>query len=425
MLNTIRDILWGPFTILIIFFVGLFLTFKCKFIQFNSIPYIIIGEIFKKPTTQTTHSPFNAFCIALGGTLGVGNLAGVAVAITLGGSGSIFWMLFMSFFGMVIKYSEIFLCAVYRKFHNNIPFSSAMTYIRYGAKLPFLSKLYAVFALLTGLTMGSMVQSNAVSSAFSEFPPFSIGIILAFICSLIIFGGLNRIAKFSTAIVPLMAIFYIIFACATLFIQRDRILFAINDILRNAFQTSSVSSGFLGFITSTAISQGFSRGIFSNEAGLGTSTLAHGNYPGFNPSYEGMIGILEVFLDTFVFCFLTALVILTSDTFLYNQSLVGTAFTVSAFADTFGSFAIFFLRAIILLLSITSIIGWGYYSEICLKFLNAPTSIFNVYKQILVLMIFLGSILEVTSVYHLSDIINVFMVFINLTAIVVLSNKIK
>ena len=326
----IRYALWGPFTVLFVLGTGAYLTWQSRFVQLWCLPRLMqMGS-----TTQKSGglSPWQALCTSLGGTLGVGNLAGVAIAITLGGPGAVFYMLLAAFFGMATKYAELLLAVRYQ-ISDGQPLGGPMVYLSRGAGLPKLARLFAVCCILSALGTGAAAQGGAITEALAPIlpiPPLLIGFVTALLLLPILYGGGQRIARASSVIVPVMTVLYLAGGLAVLFLHRAQIPAAFGAILAGAAQPLAAGGGLLGLLSARTIADGFSKGVFSNEAGMGSAPIAHGCTEGAKPCEEGILGAVEVFLDTAVVCLTTALVILVTGA--HEVGVGGIAMTAFAFS---------------------------------------------------------------------------------------------
>lgn len=420
---TLHQALWGPFTILFMLITGIYLSFLSGFVQFWGIPRLF-QQLKVKNASGESFSPLGALMTSLGSTLGVGSLTGVAAAIYYGGAGSVFWMLLAAFFGMATKYSEILLAVRFRKRQDGSFLGGPMVYLKNVVGNHFLSVVFCIFCVLSTLGMGSMAQSNAIAASIHAIYPVPLwlcGIIVALIVAPVIWGGAKRIAKVSTVIVPFMSCFYILGAGILLYYYRSNILPSLALIVTEAFSGRAAGGGILGFLLSAAVRQGFSKGIFSNEAGLGTAPIAHGSSTCESACGEGLLGAFEVFIDTFVVCLLTALAILVAHTGDRN----GLAAVIAAFQPVFGGFTSLFIGICIAFLAISSIVGCSFYGAACIRFLSNNKMLLKLYRAAQIVCVILGAAMTLDTVFVLSDIANALMAFPNLIALWYLSGFVK
>lgn len=461
--DKVNSFVWGKVGLILLISTGILLTVLTKVFQVSHIGHWwknTIGSIFKKDVIGHSKdgrsiSPFQALCTALAATVGTGNIAGVAAAICAGGAGAVFWMWIAAFFGMMTNFSENVLGIFYRRRNQNGEWSGgAMYYLRdgLGAKKgcgwigKILAVLFSLFAILASFGIGSMGQVNKIvlniKSAFEirtledtkVFGSVSlyaviIGLALVALASLIILGGLRRIAAFAEKVIPFMVVAYVLGALVIIGKNYSRILPAFGAIFKNAFTPIAAIGGVSGYMLKTVIdktmTQGFKRGVFSNEAGLGSSVMVHSNSNVKEPVKQGMWGIFEVFADTIVVCTITALVVLTSG--VYNLStgvaagedatLVASAFN-SVFS--FGNIGERFVAIAMLLFAFTTVIGWSHYGTKAWEYLFGTKSTV-VFKVIHIATIMLGAIMTSSLAWDISDTFNGLMMMPNLVGVVALS----
>lgn len=449
------NILWGIPMILIILGAGILLTVRSKVLQVckfkTSVKATIVPtvkSIFKKDKApkkngEKSVSQFEAFSAAISGTVGTGNIVGVAGALISGGPGAIFWMWVSAFFGMMTNYSENVLGLYFRKKDKDGNFSGGpMYYIEKGLGLKPLAKFFAFCCTLAAIGM-SMVQVNSISGTIQNVAPgndtvvaWIVGIAVAVIVALIVIGGIQRIGKVASAIVPFMALFFIAVALIIICINITAVPAAFAVIFKNAFSLKSFSGGLFGYTLMAAMRYGFARGIFSNEAGLGSSVIAHSASETREPVKQGMWGIFEVFLDTFVICTLTALTLVTTGikSGIYDfTDIAGNAGTLtkaevssSAFSSNLGVFGTIAFSIILPLFAFTTILAWSYYGKKSAEYLfPKKTNVAgNVFSVIFVLLIVVGAITASDFVWGLDDMFNALMAIPNLIGVVGLSGTV-
>lgn len=413
---------------------GILLTFCVRFLQVRKFTYSMshtivptIKEIFKKSKKKKPGeiSQFEAFSTAVAGTVGTGNIVGVATAIATGGPGAVFWMWFSAFFGMVTNYAENILGIYYREKNERGEYrGGAMYYITHGMGLKWLAILFALFCVLASIGF-NLAQSNSISTTITEscgVPTWVVGIILAVIAGLVIIGGIQRISKMTSLVVPFMAVLFILLAIIIVCMNITNVPSAFGQIFKSAFNFRSVGGGILGYGIVRAMRYGVARGIFSNEAGLGSSVIAHSTANVKEPVHQGLWGVFEVFLDTFVICTLTALALLTTNAFGVGKEGAGIA--LYAFESNLGLFGKICFSIILPLFAFTTLISWSFYGEKSIEYLFGKKGVY-VYKFIYVLLIIVGCIVGVQIVWTLSDIFNVLMAIPNLIALIYLSKTIK
>lgn len=422
MLKRICDIIWGPATPVIFAGVGLYFIIKLRFFSGRCLKYIFKNTILsiKGDKNGGSLNSFSAMATALGGTIGVGNTVGVASAVISGGAGAVFWMIAASFFGMAIKYAEIFLAVKYKTKNSG----GAVYYIKNGLKKPFWAFTFAVVCLIASFGMGNMAQSNAVSEYMSRsfnLSPYISGAFCAVITLYMICGGITRIGKVSAVTVPLMAILYIALGSGIIIMNFSRIPWAIGEIFRRAFDFSSVGGGLIGFFASGAVRYGFSRGMFSNEAGMGSSPTAHAASGENIPQKQAVWGVFEVFADTVAVCGITAIALVTSG--IENQNPAGLVYDI--FTSAYGAFGGIFLSISIVFFALASIFCWYIYGQAALDFISKNRPLTYFYRFMFSAAVFMGAVAGIDAVWNLSDIANGIMAFINLTAITLLSREVK
>ncbi len=422
LLKNISDIIWGPATPLIFALVGIYFIIKLRIFSLKMIKYTFKNTLgtLGKGQKQDGINSFAAMATALGGTIGVGNTVGVASAIISGGAGAVMWMIIASFFGMAIKYAEIFLAV---KFKNREG-GGAMYYIQKGLKNPFLASVFCIVCVIASFGMGNMAQSNAVAQYMGRsfsVPGYICGIFCAVITFYMICGGIGRIGKVSAVCVPLMAGIYILLGTGIIILNYKSIPSALNEILRDAFDFSAVSGGITGFLTSAAVRYGFSRGMFSNEAGMGSSPTAHAASSENIPQKQAVWGIFEVFADTVAVCGITALAIVTSG--IENKNPAGLVYDV--FTGAYGTFGGIFLSISIVFFALASIFCWYIYGQAALDYLCKGRTLTFFYRVIFSTAVFMGAVTSLDAVWNISDISNGIMAFINLFAIMMLSPHVK
>ncbi len=428
--------MWN-FMVPILFFVGLWLTYKTGFIQFRRLgegmKLIFAGFMGKKIGKKKRDgdvSPFAALSTALAATVGNGNIGGVATALFTGGPGAIFWMWMCGFVGMATKYSEALLGVKYReKYEDGTIAGGPMYYIKNGVKIKWLAKILApafavcgAFAALFGT--GNMMQANQMALAFESelgVPKYIVGIIIAFAVGLVIIGGIKRNGAVAERLVPIMIIIYFIFGFIVIFAHITEIPGVFLLIFKQAFSPTAAAGGFMGAGVKMAIQHGFRRGLLTNEAGLGSAPIAHAAAQTPSPVHQGLIGVGEVFIDTIVVCTITALINLSTG--MWQSGLDGTAMTAASFSKSVpivGGLVVAFSS---LLFGYSTLIGWYYYGEQCMKFLFGVKVTYP-YRVIFVGLIFTGSVISLKLAFYIGDIANALMAFPNLVGLALMSGTV-
>ncbi len=443
--SIVQDFVWGPVMLVLLVGVGVYYTLRLKLFQLTKISLWVrntFGRLFTKQTAgKGAITPFQALTTALAATVGTGNMVGVATAIVSGGPGAIFWMWVSAFFGMMTKYSEIVLSVHFRKRNAQKEWvGGPMYYISHGlgSKFNWLAVLFAAFGALAAFGIGNMTQINSIvtsmetmmlqlgvlSSAAPDgsFSPFKLGagIVLAILVGLVVLGGLKRIGLVTEKLVPFMSVVYILGALGLLVVNYRQIGPAFASIFQGAFQFRSAAGGILGYTIASAMRFGIARGVFSNEAGLGSAPIAHASADTDSPVKQGMWGIFEVCIDTLVICTLTALVILTSGMFTGADGLTGSALTISAYNSHYGVFGTIFITVAITLFAFSTVLGWSLYGVRCFEYLTKGKGL-TAYKILFTLCVILASIMKLGFVWDISDTLNGLMAIPNLIALFALS----
>ncbi|MGN1332166.1 MAG: alanine/glycine:cation symporter family protein [Lachnospiraceae bacterium] len=419
--DEVNGFLWDYALLFLLTGTGIFYTVCLKFVQirkFGAGMKLLFGN-FSLHGSHDGHglSSFQALTTAIAAQVGTGNIAGAATAIAAGGPGAIFWMWVSAFFGMATIYAEAVMAQVTRKVENGIVSGGPIYYIRYifkGKFGKFLSAFFSVAIILALGFMGNMVQSNSIGSSFQGafgVNPLFMGIIIAIVAGIIFLGGIKRIARFTEKIVPIMAFLYIIGCIVILCMNPAGLVQAIKDIFVGAFAPQAIGGGLLGVTVQKAMRFGVARGLFSNEAGMGSTPHAHAAAEVDHPCDQGVIAMIGVFIDTFIILTLTALVIVSSG--LYADGQTGAALAQSAFNASFGSFGNIFIAVCMLFFAFTTIVGWYYFGEVNVRALFGDRLV-KVYAVIVVICVVIGSTLRVDLVWNMSDMFNGLMVLPNL-----------
>ena len=429
-----NDYLWNVILIVLLCGTGIFFTIRLKFIQvrkFGEGCRLVFGHFSMKGKKggKGEMTPFQSLATAIAAQVGTGNIVGSSGAILTGGPGAIFWMWLSAFFGMATIYAEATLAQKYKTVVDGEVTGGPIYYIRAAFKGKFGRVLAAVFAVLIILAlgfMGNMVQSNSIGAAFSEvfqarnidIPPIIIGIILAVIAAFIFIGGTSRLASVVEKMVPFMAGFYIVGSLALILMNITQLPEAIRMIFVGAFSPRAVLGAGAGIAVREAIRYGVARGLFSNEAGMGSTPHAHARATAKNPHEQGLTAMISVFIDTFIILNLTVFSILTSG--VLGSGKEGTALTQAAFTSDFGSFGDIFVAICLLFFAFSTILGWHFFGEINAKYLFGRKGA-KVYSLLVIVFIIVGSTLKVNLVWSLADFFNGLMVIPNALALLALS----
>ena len=438
--NVVNNFIWGVPAMICIVGVGFLLSIRTGFLQIRKFPYamkVTIGRMLKKrEASDGALTPFQAVCTALAATVGTGNIAGVAGAIAIGGPGAVFWMWISALLGMCTKFSEVTLAVHFReKNAEGDLVGGPMYYIKNGLKKQWhwLAYLFAAFGVLTVFGTGNATQVNtittAIDSALYNYGVISeqnvstlnlvIGIILAVLIGLILLGGIKRIGQVAEKLVPFMAVIYIILAIGVVILNYRNIPIVFASIFKGAFSPASVTGGAVGSFF-MSMKKGVSRGIFSNEAGLGTGSIAHACADTRKPVKQGFFGIFEVFVDTIVICTLTALVILCSGVPVVYGDAAGAELTILGFTSTYGSWVSIFTAIAMCCFAFSTIIGWGLYGTRCVEFLLG-TRANRPFMILYALVAIVGATMELGLMWNIAETFNGLMVIPNLIAVFLLS----
>lgn len=429
--QSVNNFVWGPPMLALLLLTGVYMSIRTRFFQLRKFPFVLKQTIFaifqdKKVTKTKDHksiSQFQALSTALAATIGTGNIVGVATAITAGGPGAVFWMWVSAFFGMMTSYSENVLGIYFRKKDRHGEWEGGpMMYLQYGLHAKWLAVVFAVFCLFASFGIGNIAQINSISTALNtslHVPTYITGVVLALLVGFIVIGGLKRIASVTEKLVPFMAILYILGAFALIAVNYKSIPSAFYSIVTEAFSLESVGGGVFGFVMAQAIRFGLARGVFSNEAGLGSAVMVHTSSDVKEPVRQGIWGIFEVFVDTIIICTLTALVILTSGIPI-DGSLEGSQMTMAAFQKGFGVFGSVFMSVAILLFAFSTVLGWSFYGQRATEYLAGKKAV-PYYKFLFVVVVLVGAMSSVQLVWDLSDTFNGLMAIPNLIGVLLLS----
>lgn len=441
--GVLNNLVWGVPAMLCILGVGLLLSIRTGFIQIRRFPYAIkatIGKIFKKGEAQSgSITPFQAVCTALAATVGTGNIAGVAGAIAIGGPGAVFWMWISALLGMCTKFAEVTLAVQYREKNSYGDYvGGPMYYIKNGLdkKWHWLATAYAVFCVLTVFGTGNATQVNTITTSInsalmnyhlideSETGTVSLilGILIAIIVALVLLGGIKRIGKVAEKLVPFMALLFIGLALGVVLIHAERLPLVFTMIFQGAFNPKAFTGGAVGSLF-VSMRRGVSRGIFSNEAGLGTGSIAHATADTEHPTEQGVFGIFEVFADTIVICTLTALVILCSGVPIQYGLDAGAELTISGFVASYGSWVSIFTAIAMCCFAFSTILGWGLYGARAIEYLGNEKLI-KPFMVLYSLVAIVGATMDLGLLWGIADTFNGLMSIPNLIALFLLSGTV-
>ena len=447
----LNGIAWGPWMLLLLVGTGVYLSCRVGFIQFRKFGYVMkntLGKIFQKTEAgEGEITPFQAVSTALAATVGTGNIAGVTGAICVGGPGAVFWMWISALFGMVTKYAEVVLAVRYRERNANGDWvGGPMYYIRngLGKRFNWLACLFCILGALAAFGIGNMTQVNTIATSintaidsfggttaaytmelFGQTVPVSslmVGAVVAMIVGMVLFGGIKRIGAVAELMVPVMAAIYILASILVIGFNFEHIGNVFAMIFKGAFNAEAALGGAFGITIMTTIQKGVGRGVFSNEAGLGSAPMAHASSSERDPVKQGLYGIFEVFMDTVVICTLTALTLLcgAADKIVWGQD-AGAELISASFSSVFGAQVGSMLVAVgISLFALSTILSWSLYGTRCCEFLLGSTAA-RVYQVIFVCVILVGATLKLGLVWNIADTLNGFMAVPNLVALLGLS----
>jgi alanine or glycine:cation symporter, AGCS family len=429
--SSVNSILWDYVLIFGLVGIGIYCSIRLGFPQvtrFGEGIKQVFGGLFKKEKNQEgSMSSFQALATSIAAQIGTGNIAGVATAIALGGPGAIFWMWVSAFFGMSTMFVEATLALKYReRTKDGQLVGGPAYYLKNGMGSKGLSAFFAVAIIAALGFIGNMVQSNSIASAVStafKIPPIAIGIVLAIFAGLIFIGGIKRIASFAETVVPVMALVYILGTIAIIVLFRENFIPVMKSIFGGAFNVSAVFGGAVGVSIKQAIRFGVARGLFSNEAGMGSTPNSHAVADVKHPAEQGLSAMIAVFIDTMVVCTATAVIILATGA--DKSGAVGVGITQEAFRVAFGPLGEIFLAVCLTFFAFTTVVGWYYFGENNIRFLFENKKSIRVYQIIVLIFIVLGSYQQVEFVWSLADMFNGFMVIPNLIGIFVLFKESK
>lgn len=431
----INDFVWGPVMLIFFILVGIYFTVRTKFFQVTKIGLWLKSTIFavfkrrdvRKTDDKKSISQFQALSTALAATIGTGNIVGVATAIVSGGPGAVFWMWISAFFGMMTNYAENTLGIKYRyKNEKGDWMGGAMVYIERGLGQKWLAVIFSVFCIFASFGIGNIAQGNSIASSLKnsfQIPPLVTGLVIAALAALVIIGGIKRIASVAEKIVPFMATVYIVGGLIVIFANIKGVPDAFTMIFKGAFSLKSAAGGVFGYGIAQAVRYGVARGVFSNEAGLGSSVMVHSASDVKEPVVQGMWGVFEVFTDTIIVCTITAVSILSSGVWQPEGTLQGAALSSAAFSTVFGSWGGTFVSLAIMLFAFSTLLGWSYYGERGFEYLFGLKSTV-IYKIFFIIVVVLGCVADLELVWDISDTFNGLMAIPNLIAITLLSPKV-
>jgi AGCS family alanine or glycine:cation symporter len=423
-LGMISGFVWGPVTIVLLVGTGILLTIVVPLIQLRKFGYAwkLISGKYDDPKDKGEISHFQALTAALSATIGTGNIAGVGTAVALGGPGAMFWMWVTAVFGMALKYGECLLSLHYRTIHpDGVVGAGPMYYIEKGLGQKWLGVLFAVFAAVASFGIGNMVQANSVAEPVQTYfgiPKLVTGLLIGALVFLVIVGGIKRIGQVASRLVPIMATFYVIGSLVVIFANISEVPAAFGMIFTDAFTGTAATGGFAGAAVAQVIRFGVARGVFSNEAGLGSAPIAWGAAKTSEPVRAGLISMLGPFIDTIVVCTMTGLVIIITGAFTSGET--GADLTAKAFNMGLPGPGGYIVAIGIIFFAFSTAITWSYYGDRCIDYLFGQKLVMP-YRVLYCLLLPVGAYVELSTVWTISDIFNALMAWPNLIALIFLS----
>ncbi len=425
LIATLSGWVWGPPMLTLLVGTGLYLTVLLKGLQFRVLPLAFRLVFHKDHGHAGDISHFAALMTALAATVGIGNIVGVATAITLGGPGAVFWMWMTGLVGMVTKYSEAVLAVKYREKGEHGMRGGPMYYLANGAGLPWLGWLFALFTALATFGIGNMTQANATAKIFEatfHVAPWVTGVVLMVLTALVILGGIRSIGRFTSFLVPFMIVGYVGSALVVLALNVSEIPHAFGLIFGHAFSPAAATGGFAGATVAAAMRFGIARGVFSNESGLGSAPIAAAAARTNDPVKQALVSMTQTFIDTLVVCTMTALVILTANSWTLGVS--AGQLTSASFGETLGSAGEIIVALATALFAFSTLIGWNYYGEKAIEYLFGSRSI-RIYRIVFIAMVVVGAMMSLEFVWNFSDLMNGMMAIPNLIGLLLLSKVVK
>lgn len=423
--STVAGWVWGPPMLILLVGTGLYLTILLKGLQFRVLPHALKLIFHKEPSANGDISHFAALMTALSATVGIGNIVGVAAAITLGGPGAVFWMWMTGLVGMATKYGEAVLAVKYREPGEYGMRGGPMYYLAKGAGLPWLGWLFALFTVCASFGIGNMTQANAVAGIIEstfQIQPWITGVVLMGMTGLVILGGITSIGRFTSVVVPFMIVGYVSSALVVLALHVTEIPQALGSIVYHAWNPIAAGGGFAGATMAAAMRYGLARGVFSNESGLGSAPIAAAAARTDDPVRQALVSMTQTFIDTLVVCSITALVILTATP--WTEGIDAAQLTSASFGETLGHTGELIVTFSIALFAYSTLIGWNYYGEKAIEYLMGPGAIVY-YRVIFVGVVLLGATSRLELVWNVSDVMNGLMAIPNLIGLLLLAKIIQ
>lgn len=425
-ISTLSGIVWGAPMLILLVGTGIYLTIILKGMQFWALPHALKLIFHKESDGEGEISHFAALMTALAATVGIGNIVGVATAITLGGPGAVFWMWVTGLVGMATKYSEAVLAVKYRQQGHHHGFKGGpMYYLTYGLKMPKLGMAFAIFTALAAFGIGNMTQANAVANILDSqmgVPTWVTGVVLLTLTAVVILGGIKSIGRFTSFLVPFMILVYVAVALIILAMNVDKIGAAFGLIFSHAFNPIAAGGGFAGATIATAMRYGIARGVFSNESGLGSAPIAAAAAKTSDPVRQALVSMTQTFIDTLVVCTMTALIILIAP--FWQQGVSPGSLTMQSFELYLGSFGSVVVVLSTALFAYSTILGWSYYGEKAFEYIFGERFI-RLYRVLFIAVVMVGAMMKLEFVWNFSDLMNGMMAIPNLIALLMLSKVIS
>lgn len=423
--STLSGIVWGAPMLVLLVGTGIYLTVILKGMQFWALPHAMKLIFHKEEDGAGEISHFAALMTALAATVGIGNIVGVATAITLGGPGAVFWMWMTGLVGMATKYSEAVLAVKYRQHSHHHGFKGGpMYYLTYGLNMPKLGLAFALFTALAAFGIGNMTQANAVATILEtqmSVPTWVTGVVLLTLTAVVILGGIKSIGRFTSFLVPFMILVYVAVSLVILCMNLDKLPHALSLIFYHAFNPIAAGGGFVGATMAAAIRYGVARGVFSNESGLGSAPIAAAAAKTNDPVRQALVSMTQTFIDTLVVCSMTALIILISP--FWQEGVSPGLLTMKSFELYLGSFGTIVVVVSTVLFVYSTILGWSYYGEKAFEYLLGERFI-RLYRVLFIAGVMVGSMMKLEFVWNFSDLMNGMMAIPNLIALLLLSKVI-
>ena len=422
---SLSSIIWGPPMLVLLVGTGIYLTILIKGMQFWALPHAIKLIFHKEPDAKGEISHFAALMTALAATVGIGNIVGVATAISLGGPGAVFWMWVTGLVGMATKYAEAILAVKYRQAGKHGYKGGPMYYLTYGLNMPKLGMAFAIFTVLASFGIGNMTQANAVAQILNthmNVPDWVTGLTLLVLTALVILGGIKSIGRFTSFLVPFMILIYVAVSLLVLGLNLDKLGGAFGLIFQHAFSPMAAGGGFAGATIAAAMRYGIARGVFSNESGLGSAPIAAAAAKTSDPARQALVSMTQTFIDTLVVCTMTALIILISP--FWQQGVSPSALTMQSFELYLGSFGSIVVVISTALFAYSTILGWSYYGEKAFEYIFGERKV-RLYRIIFIAFVMVGAMMKLSFVWDFSDLMNGMMAIPNLIALLLLSKVVK